>query len=331
MLHTNTLLIAVEGVCNAGKSTLIHRIHRELQLPGRTFPDYADMLDAFPMELAVCSKSTAERIAIVELFASLDAERFAQIRRERLYLLDRSIFTLIAHSYAEERLSSYPALEATIAYLKQRDNLCWPDLTIFVDAERSTLHARAKQRPPPGLLGTAEYNELFIEYFRNIHHRYFHPVFSVVAEADNSLADIISAIRAILSDIKGTRDEPPSIDHQLQGWIAVDLDGTLAQYDGWKSHSHIGPPVPRMLMRVKTWLAEGREVRIFTGRVSPESLAFNNRTLAEALQPIREWCREFVGCELLVTHQKDLSMTELWDDRCVQIVRNTGERVDGHP
>jgi hypothetical protein len=32
------------------------------------------------------------------------------------------------------------------------------------------------------------------------------------------------------------------------GWIGVDLDGTLAHYDGWKGIDHIGEPIkPRGL------------------------------------------------------------------------------------
>ena len=29
-----------------------------------------------------------------------------------------------------------------------------------------------------------------------------------------------------------------------QGYIAVDLDGTLAEYNGWVEELHIGPPIP---------------------------------------------------------------------------------------
>lgn len=43
-------------------------------------------------------------------------------------------------------------------------------------------------------------------------------------------------------------------------WIGVDLDGTLAEYHGWVSELHIGPPIPAMLARVKRWLAEGKEI-----------------------------------------------------------------------
>jgi len=110
-----------------------------------------------------------------------------------------------------------------------------------------------------------------------------------------------------------------------QGWIGVDLDGTLAEYHGWKGAGHIGKPIPKMLERVKQWLKEGRDVRIFTARVGippgPE------RANVEAT--IFTWCRAYLGQALPVTATKDLKMTALWDDRCVQVVPNTGERVDG--
>lgn len=86
---------------------------------------------------------------------------------------------------------------------------------------------------------------------------------------------------------------------------------------------HIGKPVPLMLARVRKWLAEGREVRIFTARVSgpdPE----------RAAAPIRAWCRKHLGVELPITCSKDYDMIELWDDRCVPVDCNTG-RVVGSP
>lgn len=108
------------------------------------------------------------------------------------------------------------------------------------------------------------------------------------------------------------------------GWIGVDLDGTLAEYDGWKGVEHIGQPVPAMVGRVLKWLAEGREVRIMTARVSGPL-----ESAAAALAPIQAWCAEHIGVVLPVTNVKDYAMIELWDDRAVQVVPNTGRRADG--
>lgn len=103
----------------------------------------------------------------------------------------------------------------------------------------------------------------------------------------------------------------------MSGWIGVDLDGTLAFYDGWKGPEHIGEPVGAMLFRVKKWIAEGREVRIFTARAC----------VPEQIPAVEAWCEKHVGVRLRVTNQKDFGMVELWDDRCVQVQPNTGEPV----
>jgi hypothetical protein len=120
-----------------------------------------------------------------------------------------------------------------------------------------------------------------------------------------------------------------------KGWIGVDLDGTLAHYDRWRGPHHIGEPIPAMLARVKKWLAEGREVRIFTARVEAGTItlgmdvqngeACRNAALVE--QSVRAWCKKHVGQELPVTCKKDFGMIELWDDRCVQVIPNTGRTI----
>lgn len=109
----------------------------------------------------------------------------------------------------------------------------------------------------------------------------------------------------------------------MSGWYGVDLDGTLAEYDGWQGIRHIGEPVPLMRERVMVWLAEGREVRIFTARVCPSEKG--DHELARAM--IENWCMEHLGQVLLVTNEKDFGMIELWDDRCVQVEKNTGRRM----
>ncbi len=109
-----------------------------------------------------------------------------------------------------------------------------------------------------------------------------------------------------------------------KSWTGVDLDGTLAYYEGWKGADHIGPPVPKMLERVQRWLAKGRNVRIFTARVSPKKgLEAHISRIA-----IQGWLLLHVGQELPIVCEKDPWMIELWDDRAVQVVKNTGERVD---
>jgi hypothetical protein len=111
-----------------------------------------------------------------------------------------------------------------------------------------------------------------------------------------------------------------------QGWIGVDLDGTLAAYTGWQGVEHIGDPIPVMVKRVKAWLATGKDVRIFTARVHQND---TTRDLSHVRQVINDWCLKHIGAVLPVTNSKDYGMVELWDDRCVQVEANTGRRMDG--
>lgn len=111
-----------------------------------------------------------------------------------------------------------------------------------------------------------------------------------------------------------------------KGWIGVDLDGTLAEYDGWKGINHIGEPIPLMLFRVKNWLAQGKTVKIFTARVGPQREVEN---ILQAHTAIKDWCIKHIGQSLDITATKDFSMVELWDDRAIQVEENTGKRIDG--
>jgi hypothetical protein len=114
------------------------------------------------------------------------------------------------------------------------------------------------------------------------------------------------------------------------GWIGVDLDGTLARYTGWVNETHIGEPVPLMVRRVKQWIAEGQEVRIFTARAA-KTLNYDGSSndTGPVLWAIAAWCIKHIGQPLKVTNEKDYEMVALYDDRAVQIITNTGERADG--
>lgn len=98
-----------------------------------------------------------------------------------------------------------------------------------------------------------------------------------------------------------------------QPWIGVDLDGTLAEYHGWSET--IGKPVPAMMARVYAWLHKpGLTVKIFTARADRPS----------EVVKIKAWMEANGLPDLEVTNVKDMFMIELWDDRAIQVIPNTG-------
>ncbi len=102
-------------------------------------------------------------------------------------------------------------------------------------------------------------------------------------------------------------------------WIGIDLDGTLAHYDG--STAIIGSPVPAMVLKLKQILAAGQyDVRIFTARASVPGMS----------DPVRTWLRENDLPDLQITCQKDFQMVGLYDDRAITVIENTGLTVFEH-
>ena len=97
-------------------------------------------------------------------------------------------------------------------------------------------------------------------------------------------------------------------------WIGVDLDGTLALYDHYRGDDHVGAPIEPMVRRVRKWLREGYDVRIFTARKPHPA--------------IRKWCKEHLGQVLHITNTKDSGMIAMYDDRAVGVIRNEGQPFD---
>ncbi len=104
-----------------------------------------------------------------------------------------------------------------------------------------------------------------------------------------------------------------------KAWIGVDLDGTLAYYDDRSSSKKIGIAVPEMLTLVKKMIYNGIRIKIFTARA----------TDPEQLPIIRKWLKTNNLPELEITNIKDYHMLRLYDDRCIQVEKNTGRLITG--
>ncbi len=132
---------------------------------------------------------------------------------------------------------------------------------------------------------------------------------------------------------------------QRSGWIGVDLDGTTFEYHGWVGWNVFGAPIAPMIDRIRAWAAEGREVKIVTARVglpirerdgnmypsvvrNHVCLVTNERFSDDMMvRAIHEHCQKYIGFAPQVQCYKDVDMIELWDDRAVQVVPNTGRTL----
>lgn len=102
-------------------------------------------------------------------------------------------------------------------------------------------------------------------------------------------------------------------------WIGVDLDGTLAHWDGvWRGLEHIGEPIPQTIKFVQALLNRGENVKVFTARCGRPN------DYEKASTPIRKWCITHIGEALMVTCEKDMYCRAIYDDIAHPVKRNEG-------
>jgi hypothetical protein len=106
--------------------------------------------------------------------------------------------------------------------------------------------------------------------------------------------------------------------------IAIDLDGTLAHYDGWKGPGIIGDPIPEMVEKVKLFMANGFAFWVFTARIAPDSTIEIKGDAFQEHVAILEWLRKHEIPITDVTCIKHKFFCEFWDDRAKHVVPNTG-------
>ncbi|MDB6018486.1 MAG: hypothetical protein JWR19_2975 [Pedosphaera sp.] len=102
-----------------------------------------------------------------------------------------------------------------------------------------------------------------------------------------------------------------------EDWVGVDLDGTLSRTDNpghFEPPYPLGEPVLSMVEMVKSLLAAGVTVKIFSARAcEPENIPL-----------IQAWAERHGLGRLEVTNMKDFGLIRFYDDRAIQIHPNLG-------
>jgi hypothetical protein len=103
--------------------------------------------------------------------------------------------------------------------------------------------------------------------------------------------------------------------------VAIDLDGTLAEYNTWEGVYHIGPPVEKMVDIILKHISDGDTCIIFTSRLSDEVEAPTVRHV------IRAWLKQWNLPYMESTAIKRKEFKIFYDDRARRIAQNQGVRI----
>ncbi len=145
----------------------------------------------------------------------------------------------------------------------------------------------------------------------------------------NSIKKIFSYFKDIDNEVTKESDDakeqdlvaeskPESKLHRYnKQWMGVDLDGTLAYYDSMSTIDSIGRPIQDMRDLVLKMIKNGIRVKIFTARAQDP----------DQIPMIEKWLRENGFPPLEITNVKNYGMQRLYDDRCIQVEKNTGRLI----
>jgi hypothetical protein len=81
--------------------------------------------------------------------------------------------------------------------------------------------------------------------------------------------------------------------------------------------SSVGRPVKAILKRIRAWREAGWEVRLITARACDP----------DCLPEVRKWLKRRKLTDMPITNRVDRYCVEIWDDRAIQVERNTGNPV----
>jgi thymidylate kinase len=171
-MNDDRLSIAVEGPCCAGKTTLgrgLTDLLSEIQIG--YVQDYSDFVGGGRnLPPAVPDSLEAEEQALRELLR-IEADRTAAplAANPQLLLIDRSVYTLLAHCHALDRMTGVPYDELAHRILTGSKIPVWPDLIVYLDVSEETVAARNRGKFPPGsIFVDPAFNAGFRSYFRRL-------------------------------------------------------------------------------------------------------------------------------------------------------------------
>lgn len=110
-------------------------------------------------------------------------------------------------------------------------------------------------------------------------------------------------------------DEIANRENTPQRIIAVDVDGTLAAYQGWKGYTHVGLPIAKVVQEVRDEHASGSYILIHTARIT----SMDGRIMPEALEALRSWLHlHQIPYHEIWTGVGKPYANEYWDDKAVR-------------
>jgi len=165
-------IVTIEGPCCAGKTTLGRTLVTVFD--GFTVvrvPCYADHVGGGRFLPRPVPASVSEDAQALVALLAVEAERtaYAHAQPYDLALVDRSVYTLLAHRYALERRTGLGLSEPARQLLARSDLPLWPDLVLYLDLPQEAIEDRNQGKFEDGnIFIDPDYNAGFRAFFETL-------------------------------------------------------------------------------------------------------------------------------------------------------------------
>lgn len=165
------MIIGIEGVSCTGKSTLITHLVSALGEPlvVPCFYHAASDPDRLPRPVAADGaeqlRAVSDLLKIEAIRRSLAADALAE---GRTVVLDRTVDTLLAHTFAISQMHGLGEMDAAQAMVRADAATMVPDVTVLLTVDAAVLAERARARPGmPPIFYAPAFSLLFNAYFEH--------------------------------------------------------------------------------------------------------------------------------------------------------------------
>lgn len=150
MMPVRPLVAAFEGPCCAGKTTLAHLSLGGLPgLAATVVECYADHVGGGRFLPRQEAESVQEREEALRKLLAVEAGRLARVPSGAdVILADRSVHTMIAHSYAMEVMTGIGFFELSVRLLGDSPIPVWPELVFYLDLPQEAVRDRNRGKFP---------------------------------------------------------------------------------------------------------------------------------------------------------------------------------------
>lgn len=203
-MNSNIKVIAIEGPCCAGKTTLSSGLIEDYSYCEiGHIVDYAEFVGSGKNLPPPFPKSLDEEKNTLEILLNIEFERASHCRKSERIIIDRSIHTLLAHCYAIDKISQLPYFQLANSCINFSEKPIWPHKIFYLDVSQEAIQRRNTWKfSQDSIFINNEFNTWIKEYYINLQIQF--PELVTILDGNLPIDEIRFIVKTLLDELSWT-------------------------------------------------------------------------------------------------------------------------------